>query len=131
MATESGGGASGTTSPVSWVRRAETTPFSPAPGIEVRPVIGGSLMTCWIDFAPGAEVPVHSHINEQLGVVIEGSITITVGNEERRLEVGDAYVVAPDIPHRAVAGPNGVVLVETFVPVREDYRRAWEEASRG
>jgi quercetin dioxygenase-like cupin family protein len=112
--------------PVIWARKSETAAFSPAPGIQVQPVIGEALMTCWITMEPGAVVAEHSHVNEQLGVVIDGSVTITAAGETRTLEAGDAYVVAPDLPHHGVAGADGVVLVESFVPIREEYRRAWE-----
>jgi len=115
---------------VTWARRSEIVAFSPAPGITVQPVFGESLMTCWIDIAAGAEVPQHAHLNEQCGVVVGGSVTITAAGETRTLVVGDAYVVTPNLEHQAVAGPEGVVLVETFVPIREEYRRLWEEASR-
>lgn len=115
---------------VVWARRSETIPFSPAQGIEVKPIIGETMMTCWITIAPGAVVPTHSHVNEQCGVVIDGSVTITAAGETRTLEAGDAYLVTSNLVHEAVAGPNGVVLVEVFSPVREEYRRLWEEASR-
>lgn len=114
---------------MSWARRAETVPFSPAPGIQIQPVVGDSMMTCWIAMEPGAIVAEHSHVNEQLGVVIEGAVTITAGGETRTLEVGDAYLVPSNLPHHGVSGGDGVVLVETFVPAREDYIRAWKAAS--
>jgi quercetin dioxygenase-like cupin family protein len=119
----------GQATPVIWARRNDIPSFSPAPGIRVQPVIAESLMTCWIDMDPGAVVAEHSHPNEQLGVVVKGSITITANGETRTLEVGDAYAVTPDLLHKGVAGPNGVVLVETFVPVREDYQRMWLEVA--
>lgn len=125
-----GGETRDASAPFTWARRSETAAFSPAPGIQIQPVIGESLMTCWIAMEPGAEVVRHSHPNEQLGVVVEGSVTITANGESRTLEVGDAYVVKPDLPHEGVAGPQGVLLVETFVPVREDYKSAWEAAQR-
>jgi quercetin dioxygenase-like cupin family protein len=78
---------------------------------------------------PGAIVAKHSHQNEQLGVVVEGSVTLTISDETRATEAGDTYVVPSNAVHRAVAGPNGATLVETFVPVRDDYRRAWEAAA--
>jgi quercetin dioxygenase-like cupin family protein len=108
-----------------WVRRSEVPPFSPAPGIQVQPVIGTSLMTCWISMEPGAVVAEHSHPNEQLGVVVEGSVTLTVVGESRELVVGDAYLVPSDLVHSGVAGADGVLLVETFVPIREEYAKAW------
>jgi hypothetical protein len=30
-----------------------------------------------------------------------------------------------DLTHSAVAGEEGVLLVETFVPIREEYAKAW------
>jgi quercetin dioxygenase-like cupin family protein len=108
-----------------WVRRAEVPPFSPAPGIQIQPVIGESLMTCWIAMEPGAAVAEHSHVHEQLGVVVEGSVTLTAAGEARELAVGDAYLMPSELPHSAVAGADGVLLVETFVPIREDYAKAW------
>ena len=116
---------SGAARSVTWVRRSEVPPFSPAPGIQIQPVIGESLMTCWITMEPGAIVAEHSHANEQLGVVVEGSVSLTVAGETRQLEVGDAYLVPSDLPHNGVAGEDGVLLVETFVPIREEYAKAW------
>lgn len=130
---ESNGGgsaASGLKQRVQWARRDEIVPFSPATGIRVQPVIGEGLMTCWIAMEPGAVVVEHSHPNEQLGVVVEGSVEITADGETRTATVGDAYVVPSHVVHRGVAGPNGVLLVETFVPVREEYERAWQEATK-
>jgi quercetin dioxygenase-like cupin family protein len=133
MTDADGGGsaASGLEQKVQWARREEIVPFSPAPGITVQPVIGEGLMTCWIAMEPGAVVVEHSHLNEQLGVVVEGSVAITSGGETRTAIVGDAYVVPPHIVHSGIAGPEGVLLVETFVPVREEYERAWRAAVKG
>ena len=114
-----------------WVRRSEIPPFSPAPGIQIQPVIGESLMTCWIAMEPGAIVAEHSHANEQLGVVVEGSVTLTVAGETRELVVGDAYLVPSDLAHSGVAGADGVLLVETFVPIREEYAKAWRAIAGG
>jgi len=119
------GADSGSAKSATWVRRAEVPPFSPAQGIQIQPVIGESLMTCWIAMEPGAVVAEHSHMHEQLGVVVEGSVTLTVAGETRELVVGDAYLVPSDLAHNGVAGANGVLLVETFVPVREEYAKAW------
>ena len=122
---------SGATKSVTWARRSEVTPFSPAPGIQVQPVIGESLMTCWIAMEPGAVVVEHSHPNEQLGVVVEGSVSITAAGETREMVVGGAYVVPSGLAHSGVAGTNGVVLVETFVPIREEYAKAWRAVTEG
>jgi quercetin dioxygenase-like cupin family protein len=119
------GASSGGGKCVTWVRRSQVPPFSPAPGIQIQPVIGESLMTCWIAMEPGAIVAEHSHMNEQLGVVVEGSVSISAAGETREMVVGDAYVVPSNLAHSGVAGADGVLLVETFVPIREEYAKAW------
>ena len=129
--TSTGASGSGATNGVTWVRRSEVPPFSPAPGIQVQPIIGEALMTCWIAMEPGAVVAEHSHPNEQLGVVVEGSVSITAEGETREMVVGDAYVVPKDLAHRGVVGANGVLLVETFVPIREEYAKAWRAVVEG
>ena len=129
--TSTGTNGSGAAKAVRWARRSEVPPFSPAPGIQIQPVIGESLMTCWIAMEPGAVVAEHSHPNEQLGVVVEGSISITSEGETREMTMGDAYVVPKDLPHRGVAGAEGVLLVETFVPIREEYAKAWRAVVEG
>jgi quercetin dioxygenase-like cupin family protein len=116
---------------MTWARRADTPAFTPAPGIRVQPLIGQTLMTCWISMDPGAIVVEHSHPNEQLGVVVDGSVTITVGDETRDMQTGDAYVVPPDLVHSGIAGPQGVTLVETFAPIREGYADAWRAIAGG
>ncbi len=74
---------------------------------------------------PGAVVAEHSHPHEQLGVVVEGSVSLTVGGETREMVAGDAYVVPSDVVHGGVAGADGVLIVDTFVPIREEYAKAW------
>jgi len=131
MSGGSSSGGAGSGPGMTWSRRSEVPPFSPAPGIEVRPVIGEALMTCWISMEPGAVVVEHSHPNEQLGVVIEGSVTISAAGETLEMLTGDAYVVPSNVVHEGVAGADGVVLVETFVPIREEYARAWRAVVEG
>jgi unsaturated pyranuronate lyase len=112
-----------------WVRREDIPAFSPGPGFYIQPVIGETVMTCWTALDPGAVVPSHNHVNEQLGVVIEGSIDLTVSGETRTVGAGEAYVVPPYAFHSAIIGDDGVLIIETFVPVREDYVKAWQAAA--
>lgn len=116
---------------VIFASQASMAAMSSAPGVEVRPIFGQSLLTCWITMQPGAGVPSHSHINEQSGVVVGGSVTITVNGESRVLQAGEAYLVAPHVVHEGVAGSDGAQLVESFTPVREDFREKWLALQKG
>src|SRR4051794_19525159 len=127
--TPTSSGESERRSKATWVRREDIPAFSPGPGFYIQPVIGETVMTCWTALDPGAIVKEHNHLNEQLGVVIEGSIDLTVSGETRTVGAGEAYVVPPNAPHSAVIGDDGVLIIETFVPVREDYVKAWKAAA--
>lgn len=113
---------------VQWVKREAVHPLSTAAGVEMRPMFGEGFLTCWVKLDPGAGVPQHSHVHEQIGVITAGSLQVTVDGETRSLAEGEAYLVSSHVPHEAVAGPEGAELVETFVPVREDFRELWERA---
>jgi len=113
---------------VRWVKRSEVHPMTTAPGVEMRPMFGDGYLTCWVRLEPGTGVPEHAHVHEQIGVITAGSLTVTAEGETRTVSVGEAYLVAPNVPHGAVAGSEGAELVETFVPVREDFRELWERS---
>jgi len=74
-----------------------------------------------VELDPGVVVPEHSHENEQLGIVITGSLTFTVGEETREVGPGEAWCITAYVPHSVVSGQDGAVLVEVFSPIREDW----------
>lgn len=96
--------------------------FSPRAGITMWPATGSQMMINFVRLEPGAEVPLHSHENEQGGTVVEGVIHMTIDGETRELRAGDVYIAPPDAVHGAVAGPDGCLVVDVFAPPRDDYR---------
>lgn len=96
-----------------------------APGVTMRPLFGEGAMLNLLEFAAGAQVPVHDHPHEQLGYVLEGELTLEIAGVEHRLRPGDAYRIAGGTPHAAWADGPCVVL-DVFQPVREDYRQRVE-----
>jgi unsaturated pyranuronate lyase len=74
-----------------------------------------------IELAPGAEVPEHSHDNEQLGVLLEGAMSFTIGGEQGDVSPGSFWRIRSNVPHSVVAGPEGAVAVEVFAPVRTEW----------
>ncbi|MGH3322501.1 MAG: cupin domain-containing protein [Streptosporangiaceae bacterium] len=84
----------------------------------------GNLVTMAIvELDPSVVVPEHHHENEQLGFVIEGSVTFTVGEETRELGPGETWRILADIPHHVRVGPEGAVVAEVYSPVRSDWER--------
>ncbi|MQA88248.1 MAG: cupin domain-containing protein [Streptosporangiales bacterium] len=87
-------------------------------------IVQGKLVTMSIvELEPDVTVPEHRHENEQLGFVIEGSVTFTVGEETRELGPGGTWRILADIPHHVQVGANGAVVAEVYSPVRSD----WEQ----
>lgn len=93
-----------------------------APGVHRRVLsCGERLMVVQFDIAQGAEVPPHVHPHEQVGHVVSGTMRFRIGDEERELGAGDGYAVPGGVLHGAT-GVTDVVAVDSFTPVRDDYR---------
>lgn len=70
-------------------------------------------------YAPGADTGAdpYSHDGEEAGIVIEGEITLTVGDETRVLRAGDAYLFSSRTSHRfRNAGAVDCVIVSACTP---------------
>ncbi|HVS50351.1 MAG TPA: cupin domain-containing protein [Candidatus Dormibacteraeota bacterium] len=91
-------------------------------GINARAIEAERMTIAVIDLDPGADLPEHHHENEQLGFVIAGSITMRIGTEQRELHPGDMYAIPSDVPHEALAGPEGCTVADVFAPPRADWR---------
>jgi quercetin dioxygenase-like cupin family protein len=52
---------------------------------------------------------------------IEGAITFTIDGEQRELGPGGTWRIPSNLPHDAIAGPDGAVVVDIFAPVRADW----------
>jgi quercetin dioxygenase-like cupin family protein len=103
---------------------AEIATFAMAPGATGQALFGEKGMLNVVEMEPGAEIPHHSHPHEQLGAILRGSMTMIVGGVRHEVATHDLYVIPGDVEHGGTAGPDGVLVLDVFVPVREDYRQA-------
>jgi quercetin dioxygenase-like cupin family protein len=85
-------------------------------------VHGERITLAIVELDPGAVAAEHNHPNEQLGIVLQGTITFRVGDEQRELGPGDTWAIPGDTPHEATAGPGGCVVIDVFTPPRDDFR---------
>lgn len=90
-------------------------------GVLGRVVDGEHLTLSVIELDPDAVVPEHRHGNEQLGVLVAGSLSFRIGEETRQLGPGGLWRIAAETPHEVRAGPEGAVVVEAFAPRRDDW----------
>ena len=106
-----------------WLSRAQLPSFSPLEGFTMQSVTGGKLMANWVTIEPNREMPRHQHPHEQLGIMLEGAMELTLGDETRVIRAGDAYTIPPNLPHNARTLDEGCVVLDVFTPSREDYAR--------
>jgi quercetin dioxygenase-like cupin family protein len=90
-------------------------------GVVARAVNGERMTMAVIELEPDAVVPEHRHGNEQLGLVLQGTLVFRVGDETRECRPGETYRILADTPHEATAGPDGAVVLDVFAPIRADW----------
>lgn len=93
-------------------------------GVHARVVHGEQITLGVIELDPDSVVPEHRHENEQLGICLSGSLVFRVGDESRELVAGETWSIPGNVPHEVRVGPEGAVVVDVFVPPREDWRDA-------
>jgi quercetin dioxygenase-like cupin family protein len=89
--------------------------------VRARRVEGQRLTLAVVELAPNAVVPEHRHPQEQLGMVIEGRVTFTIGDETRHLGPGGTWRILSNEPHMVVTGPDGATVIDVFSPTRDDW----------
>ena len=95
-------------------------------GVTAQAVEGERTTLAVVDLEPRSTVPEHRHENEQLGILIRGSMRFRIDGETRDLAAGDTWRILGDVPHSVTAGPEGALAVECFTPARAD----WSELER-
>jgi quercetin dioxygenase-like cupin family protein len=90
-------------------------------GVVSRGVHGENVTLSLLELEAGAIVPEHSHLNEQAGILIDGSVTFRIGEETGEVQRGGTWLIPPHVPHSVAVGPEGAVIVEVFSPPRHDW----------
>jgi quercetin dioxygenase-like cupin family protein len=100
----------------------DAKPINMLPGLMRKTLAQGqSMMLCEFTFEANVEIPIHSHPHEQVGYLVKGRVTMTIGGEKYELKQGDSYIAPSNMPHGALTLEPSVI-VDTFCPPREDYR---------
>jgi unsaturated pyranuronate lyase len=92
-----------------------------ADGVSFRPVFGQNLLLNYITFGPGRGFPTHDHPEEQFGLILEGAMELTIGDETRLLHKDDLYVIPPNVPHSGRTMDSACLVVDIFSPPRAGF----------
>ncbi len=95
-------------------------------GITTRIFVGDNAMLSVVRIAPHSTGKVHSHPQEQWGILLEGECVRVQGGEEVAMKTGDFWHTPGDVPHGIRTGDVGATVLDVFSPPREEYRRSGE-----
>jgi quercetin dioxygenase-like cupin family protein len=93
-----------------------------AEGVVFCPIFGRNLSLNFVVFPPHSGFPVHAHLEEQISIVREGTMEITVGDITKMVMPGDVIVFPSDVPHSGRTGDVACRLIDCFSPSREGLR---------
>jgi quercetin dioxygenase-like cupin family protein len=95
--------------------------FELVDGVRLHAVGGEQVLLCRVQYEPGKHVPWHSHEHtEQVMLILDGEVEMTIEQETRTLRAGDVVVVNRGLPH-TLRSAGGVTFMEALAPVPLDH----------
>jgi quercetin dioxygenase-like cupin family protein len=89
--------------------------------VRLHAIGGEQVLLCRVQYEPGKQVPWHAHEHtEQVMLVLEGEVEMTIEEETKLLRAGDVVVVNRGLRHK-LHSANGVTFMEALAPVPLDH----------
>ena len=104
-----------------FVQRSDCSHHEIFPGVHIFTTAGERMMLSVVELAPHAVVEPHSHPHEQMGLLLEGELTFTIGGQTKTLRPGEMWRIPGGVVHGCVAGDQPAKALDVFQPVREEY----------
>jgi len=90
-------------------------------GVRLQAVGGEQVLLCRVVYEPGTTVDWHSHEHtEQVMLILEGEVEMTIEDETRVLGPGDVVVVNRGLRHTLYSS-GGVTFMDALAPVPLDH----------
>ena len=97
-------------------------PLELAPGVHTRTFWGEQMLLSLVEVEANTEMPLHTHPEEQGGIIIEGEFEIGMAGEVKVLMPGDIYIIPGGVEHYAKALGQKVRALGIYSPVREAFK---------
>ena len=94
------------------------------PGLMTRIFVGDQAMLSVVTVEANAEGQIHSHPQEQWGVLLEGGGVRIQDGVEHTVNAGDFWRTPGGVPHGVRAGDKGMRALDIFSPPRDEYKKA-------
>ena len=96
-------------------------PFAIFPGVGLHPIAGDQVFLGHVVYEAGTTVKRHSHEHtEQVMLIVDGSVTMTIGDHTQEMRTGDVCVVNRGVEHE-LHSADGVTFIEALGPVPLDH----------
>jgi quercetin dioxygenase-like cupin family protein len=92
------------------------------PSLERQAIHSDHMTVARMYLKKGCLVPEHSHHNEQISMMEQGSAKFVLAGVERIMNAGEVIRIPPNVPHYVEAMEDSVAL-DLFSPRREDWIR--------
>jgi unsaturated pyranuronate lyase len=83
---------------------------------------GASITIARLVLSRGGYVPRHSHVNEQVSLILQGCLKFIFDDGETLVRAGQVLVIPSNVPHAAQALED-TIDIDFFTPRREDWIR--------
>ena len=91
-------------------------------GVSTRIFPGENAMISVVRITANRRGQIHSHPEEQWGLLLEGAGIRIQDGKEHRVGPGDLWCTPGNTEHGFIAGENGAVILDIFSPPREEYK---------
>ncbi len=99
----------------------DVEPWRIFPTVDLHAIAGDQVFLGRVTYEPGTTVQRHSHEHtEQVMLVLDGSVLVTIGDEMREMGPGDVCVVNRGVEHE-LHSAIGVTFIEALAPVPLDH----------
>ena len=85
---------------------------------------GEKVMLSVVRMEPNSVGSVHSHPEEQWGVLLEGKCTRIQAGEEIEANAGDFWYTPGGVEHTVRTGASNALILDIFSPPRDEYKQA-------
>lgn len=95
-------------------------------GIATRVFVGDNVMLSVARLDPNTSGTIHSHPEEQWGILLEGECVRIQDGEEFEAKAGDFWCTPGGVEHGIRTGATGATVIDVFSPPREEYKKPGE-----
>jgi quercetin dioxygenase-like cupin family protein len=79
-------------------------------------VAGREAVTARADIPAGVAAGRHTHPGEEVGYVLEGTVTVEINGVSKTLKAGETFLVPPNTPHNATNnGTTNAAIIATYI----------------